>query len=101
MSVPVEYSCPFGHDCEKVDLAKGVIKRCVLYLEMKVTNNVTNEETATSNCAFNWNVMLQHETNSRVMGVQQATETFRNEMVARQPLMVNTLLRGIGNDRDS
>jgi hypothetical protein len=35
------------------------------------------------------------------MGVQQATETFRNQMVAQQPLMLNTFLRGIGNDRDS
>lgn len=99
MSITVKYTCPLGHCCEKV--TDTGIERCVLYLEMKVTNSVTNEETVTRNCAFNWGVMLQHETNSRVMGVQQATETFRNEMVSQQPLVLNTFLRSIGNDRDS
>jgi hypothetical protein len=63
---------------------------------MKSLNNVTGEETATSNCSFNWGVLLQHETNSRVMGVQQATESFRNEMVS-QPLILGNMLKGIGN----
>ena len=93
MAIEVRYSCPFGHTCEKT--VDGHIERCVLYLELKVKNSATEEESSTYNCAMNWNVILQNETNARIVGVQQATESFRNEMVQNQPLLLNNILRGI------
>lgn len=95
MSIETKYTCPFGHSCEKI--VDGNIERCVLYLEMKVRNNVTNEESSTFNCSFNWNVLLQHETNTRVFSVQQATENFKNEVVNQQASLSSMFL-GLNND---
>jgi hypothetical protein len=65
---------------------------------MHIQNNVTQETEVKSECAHTWNVILQHETNSRVMGVQHATESFRNEMVksteVSSELMLASLLQG-------
>lgn len=80
--VKTTHTCPFGHTCIKTT-AEG-IERCVLYLELKSVNNLTQEETTTSNCAMNWGVILQHETNARVFDVAKATTDFRNEMVKGQ-----------------
>jgi len=93
MAIKVKYTCPFGHACEKAN--DGAIERCVLYLELKVKNNVTGEESSQYNCSMNWNVILQNETNSRIIGVQQATESFRNEMINVQPLMIGNILKRI------
>jgi hypothetical protein len=90
MALETVYSCPFGHVCETVKDNK--IHRCVLYLEMKTKNNISNEEKGVWNCAMNWNVILQHETNSRVFGVQQATEDFSNEMVKTNQQSIGLLL---------
>lgn len=91
MSIEVKSTCPFGHTCEKVSSVG--MERCVLYLEMKVTDNITGKENSVKNCSFNWNVILQHETNTRVMGVQQATEIFRDEMTKNQPILLSSMTK--------
>jgi hypothetical protein len=93
MAIEVKYTCPFGHTCEKT--VDGHIERCVLYLELKSKNNITDKEESVHNCSLNWGVILQNETNSRIVGVQQATESFRNEMVQKQPLILNSILHGL------
>lgn len=73
------YTCPFGSKC--VEIKDGKISRCMLYVTMQNMNAVTQQAEDKSECALTWNVILQHETNTRVFGVQQATESFRNEMM--------------------
>lgn len=77
----IKHTCPFGSQCKKTNGLGEELERCRLFIEMQVTNNLTNEVKTQGECALTWSAILQHEANSKIMGVQQATESFRNEMV--------------------
>lgn len=65
--------CPFGHCCDS----------CNLYRPLYT---VTKDGVYVAEYDCNWNNLarLQSETKERVLGTQQATESFRNEMVEAQ-----------------
>jgi hypothetical protein len=90
MAIETVNMCPFGMQaCERV--VDGKVHRCVLYLEMITKNNITSEESKTSNCTFNWQTILQNESNARITGVQAATEDFRNQVVGQQSMLLGAI----------
>jgi hypothetical protein len=86
-------TCPFGHKC--IEVKDNKIHRCMLLMEIRGQNPNTGEESTENKCAFVWQVMMQMDTTRKVDGVQQATESFRNEMVKNnqqsQVLMTSAL----------
>jgi hypothetical protein len=79
MSIEIVETCPLGSECEKIK--DGKLYRCKWFLELAGTHPITNEPVSERSCVMVWQVMLQAEGNKRVLGVQEATEVFRTEMV--------------------
>lgn len=65
--------CPTGMKCDD----------CNLYIPLYSTN-ASGEVTAKYNCSWNNAVILASEMKGRVLGVQKATEDFRNKVLGVQ-----------------
>lgn len=77
MSIDVEYTCPFGSDCEKVE--DGKIKRCRFYINLKGTDPQTNEPVDNWYCSIAVTPILLIENTGQQIRTGSAIESLRNE----------------------
>ena len=88
MSLPVQLSCPLGHKCEEA--RDGAIHRCVWLVQLRGKNPQTGEEMDEKGCAMAWMPILLIETAGATRGTSAAVESFRNEMVkANEMVLLN------------
>jgi hypothetical protein len=90
-----EKTCPFGHTCDK----------CLLNVELAGIDAATNSPWNRTQCAFVWNVELALENGKQTNSVGGAIESFRNEMVQGNEMMLEHVVRqgllGKGNGDNS
>lgn len=82
MGVKIKYTCPLGHQCEKVN--GDYLERCVWYTEIEGKNPQNEERIKEWKCAIAWLPLLNVEMSGTNRGQTAAIESFRNETVKRQ-----------------
>jgi hypothetical protein len=89
MSIEVDYFCPLGNDCEKIDGDK--VRRCRWYYEVHGDHPQTGERISEWQCAIYWAPMMLIENSKTNRGQTQAIEDFRNKTVKGQEVF-NSLI---------
>ena len=80
----VELTCPFGHECERIDTEKKKIYRCRFYKGLVGENPQTKEKIDEMGCSLgDWMPILQVEIAQTNRGQTAALESFRNEVIGR------------------
>ncbi len=80
-------TCPLGSKCEEAK--DGKIHRCAWFIKLAGTNPNTGAQVDENGCAMAWMPVLLVENSNQQRGTSAAVESFRNEMVNQ-----NTLLLG-------
>lgn len=80
-------TCPLGSKCEEAK--DGKIHRCAWFIKLAGTNPNTGAQVDENGCAMAWLPVLLVENSNQQRGTSAAVESFRNEMVNQ-----NTLLLG-------
>jgi len=85
--LPVEYTCPLGHTCEKVVTdeitQKQKIVRCRWFTNIRGKHPQSEEVIDRFDCALAWQPILTIENTRQTMGAGAAIESFRNKVVAQ------------------
>lgn len=56
---------------------------CKLWIEFPVKDNARGLNIVKGDCSYNWQAILLYDSQFKLLGVQQATEDFRNKVVQR------------------
>lgn len=79
--------CPLGAKCEEIK--DGKINRCLWYMHIKGTDPQTGEDVDTWNCVMSWMPILTIENTHRSIQTGAAVESFRNEMVKGNNMLLS------------
>jgi len=90
-------TCPYGHECERVDEAEKKIFRCSHYVALRGKNPQGEDTLDEWGCSLgDWLPILLVENAQTNRGQTHAIEMFRNEVVKQNGQMIeatkNTLL---------
>lgn len=78
-------TCPFGHECERVDAERKEIHRCRMYIALRGKHPQSEEEVDEYGCSLgDWLPILLVENAQANRGQTAALESFRNEVVDSQ-----------------
>ena len=92
MEIKTVLTCPLGSKCEEIK--DGEIHRCAWLIKLQGKNPTTNEDHDEQGCSMTWLPVLLVE-NARVSrGTSSAVESFRNEMVKANEMIVSSHLLG-------
>jgi hypothetical protein len=80
MALETDSICPLGATCEGIDKETNKAFRCAWYQHFKGVD-AAGEETDDEACAIAWTPLLLLEQIRGIAGVQEATESARNEQV--------------------
>lgn len=86
--------CPLGAKCEEVKTLEGkqVLFRCPWYVQLRGASPQTGNDIDEWACAVAWSPVLQIEVAKEVRQSAAATESLRNEIVARVDALVRPRL---------
>lgn len=79
MTIETVMTCPLGSKCEEIRDNK--LHRCVWNIKMSGTDPSTGTAVDRDGCAMAWLPMLLVENSKQQRGTAAAIESFRNEMV--------------------
>jgi len=81
--------CPLGSQCKSIKDNKQY--RCAWYVKLVGKDPQSQKEYDDWGCAMSWIPVMLTENAQMTRGVQEATETFRNESVKGQAIFNNLL----------
>lgn len=84
--------CPLGSQCEEAK--DGAVHRCMWYTQVRGIHPQTGEEIDEWNCAMAWIPILTIDNSQQSRATGAAVESFRNEMVEG-----NNLLMALANQQ--
>jgi len=87
----VSIVCPLGAECETS--TNGGIKRCAWYVDIEGLDSNTGDKIKDSRCAMAWMPLLQIETTSKTIGVNEAICSAKEENIKRQDIALNLELQ--------
>ena len=92
----IVYTCPLGSECEEAK--DGKIYRCRWYVKLVGTDPQTGNPIDEFRCTQEWSVIMDVENTQQVKQTGAAIESFRNNMVAQNNVLLNSttkLINGI------
>ena len=86
MELEVVFTCPLGSKCEEIKDNK--IHRCRWFVKLQGANPQTGEPIDEFRCTEEWSVIMNVENTQQVRQTGAAIESFRNQMVKDNKLML-------------
>lgn len=86
----MKMTCPLGHECEKMEDG-NVIERCRWFKELPVKNIHTGESSVERDCTIVHQQKLLFDLVGHMAGNQAAVESFRNEMIKGENIVMKLI----------
>ncbi|RLD78821.1 MAG: hypothetical protein DRJ15_10765 [Bacteroidetes bacterium] len=88
--------CPLGSQCETAKT--GFIERCAWFVQIEGVSSNSGETVNESRCAMAWMPLLQIETTTKTIGVNEAICKAKEENIKRQDMAIQLELSKLQNN---